>query len=388
MLQWIIEFFRSLFGSSSSSSEPAPALSSGSSNSNDHAAKLKASGQIRGLEHVEGAENIRVVSGNVIRSMEGAALVEDPDDGSRHWSRTWNMDISPSKWKDEWGPIKGKDDADTFWYHKYEFDLAQAGDPEEAEAKIKGFGYRDVGHYFQVEITLTKYYGTPDSSEDTLSAFILDSGIVMKAAMGGMQKKIAADGAAAIAANPELLAPFEGVDLDTYALCAAKSAGGMGQAEFTALLASKGMDVAKWTRVNAEWTDRMAKDTSLAIVNAYSKAFAGAGAGSYGGAAQAAGQALGTTNVAGGGEPVPFEKLCEIQGAMSAWSKTGQDVNAMLKHTFNMTAVDWSSISMWWMQKMMNDMTLMGRYNTESEKYEAQYSAGATSAKTDEDLSF
>ena len=42
-------------------------------------------------------------------------------------------------------------------------------------------------------------------------------------------------------------------------------------------------------------------------------------------------------------EPIPFEKACEIQGAMTAWSNTGQDVNALLQSQFGMNAADWAA---------------------------------------------
>jgi hypothetical protein len=159
--------------------------------------------------------------------------------------------------------------------------------------------------------------------------------------------------------------------------------------EWVALLAEHGLDLAKWERVQGVWTDRMSKDTSGAIAMAYSKAFGGAGAGQFGGAAAqgAAVMNLGSVVEAGGDEPVPFERLCEIQGAMTAWSNSGQDVNAMLKHSFDMNAQDWSSVSMWWMTKMQSDMALMQKYSELSDKYAEQYGANAGSG-ADDDLSF
>jgi hypothetical protein len=133
----------------------------------------------------------------------------------------------------------------------------------------------------------------------------------------------------------------------------------------------------------------MSKDTSGAIAMAYSEAFGNAGAGQYGAAGQAGAAVLGGQSVqaAGGAEPMSFERYCEIQGAMTAWSKTGQDVNAMLKHTFNMTAVDFSTVSMWWMSHMQSDLSYFDKHSKLTEKYEAQYSAGAP-AGADDDLSF
>lgn len=386
MIDALIRWILSLFGINKNVTNTAQAALQAAGGSAD-AHREQLGRHIKGLEHIEGAEHIRVVEGNAVRTEQGAALMHDPDDGSYHWTSTWNRAVPPAQWQDEWGPVS-KDDFDTFWWHKTEFDMLHAGDAEEAERKVQSFGYRDMGHFFQVEHTFLKYYGHPHSpGAVNLEDFMWDQERVSKAAMAGMMKMQEAKSAAALAANPELLAPVEGVDLDTYAKLAAASATGTTPEQFNAMLAQHGIDMAKWQRVNSTWTDRMAKDTTQAITTAYAKAFANAGSGQFGGAAQAAGQVMGTTGEAGGSEPVPFEKLCEIQGAMTAWSKTGQDVNAMLKHTFGITAGDWSNISMWWMTKMMNDLSLMTRYNEEAERYEAQYSAGAPAA-ADSDLTF
>lgn len=379
----IIEFFKKLFGA-----KVEQAVGNAADQAKqDHQQKLQQ--HIRGLEHVEGAENIRIADGATVRECQGARLFRDSEDGTMIWTNTWNRDVPPAQWVDEWGPITPQD-IDTFWYHKTEFDMLHTSDADEAERKIQSLGYRDVGHMFQVETTLLKYFGQPHSPGDTnLSDLIWDQGRASQAAIAGNMRYQQAQQQAAVAGNPELMAPVEGVDLDTYAKVAAASASGLGQDEFNALLGQNGMDQAKWQRVNAEWTDRMAKDTSGAIGMAYSKAFGGAGAGQYGAAGQAGAAVLGGGSVqaAAGQEPMPFERYCEIQGAMTAWSNTGQDVNAMLKHTFNMTALDWSTASMWWMSHMQSDLSYFERHTQLTEQYEKQYSAGAP-AGADDDLTF
>jgi hypothetical protein len=391
IIQWILNLF-GLGRAANDASSVANQLSAGHQGASAAAHQGASSaaqdfgGAIKGVENIQGAENIRVVDGDVVKAEQGASLIRDPDDGELLWTNTWNKEVRPEQWQDEWGPLS-QDDFDTFWHHRYEFDLLQSGDPEEAERKLQSFGYRDVGHYFQVETTFLKHNAEPGSG-DTLDELIFNHQIVSQAAQAGMMKKLQADSAAALQANPELLAPVEGVDLDTYAMLAATSAtGGLAPDAFTALLAKHGLDNAKWLRVNNEWSDRMSKDTTHTITQAYGKAFANAGAGQFGGAAAAAGGVMGTMAEAGGGEPVSFERLCEIQGAQTAWAKTGQDVNAMLKHTFGVTAGDWANMSMWWMTKMRTDLSLMERYGKLSEQYEAQYAGGAT-AGADEDLAF
>lgn len=344
---------------------------------------------VRGLEHLGGASQVRVVSGNKVREVHGAALIRDADGDGDFWVNTWNTEIHPSQWVDEWGPVAAQD-IDSFWHHKTEFEMLLAGDPEEAARKVQAMGYRDVGHYYQVEITFRKYNGVPHSPGDTtLDSLMWNPELASKAAIAGAMRYHQNQHQQALAANPELMSPVEGIDLDTYAKVAAASASGLPQDQLHALLGQHGMDMAKWQRVNQAWTDRMAKDTSGAIAMAYSKAFGGAGAGQYGAAAQAGAAVMGGGSVqaAGGAEPMSFERYCEVQGAMTAWSKTGQDVNAMLKHTFNMTALDWSSVSMWWMSHMQSDLSYFDRHTKLTEQYEAQYSAGAP-AGADDDLTF
>jgi hypothetical protein len=378
----VLEFIKKLFGFASDT----PPDSSSTTSSGPSAGHGSGS-PIRGMEHVSGVENIRVTYGKAIKTERGATLVEDPDDKEQRWLNTWNRAISPSQWTDEWGPVAAKD-IDSFWHHKTEFDMLQSGDPLAAEQKIQGFGYRDVGHLFQVETTFLKHFGTP-SHGPQLDDMVWDADVVSKAAMAGAMRFNQSQQSAAIAANPELLAPVEGVDLETYATVAAAAASGLPQDQFAALLAKHGMDVPKWTRVNGAWTDRMSKDTSGAIAMAYSRAFGSAGQGQYGaaGAAGAATLGGGSVQAAAGGEPMPFERYCEIQGAMSAWSTNGLDVNAMLKHTFDMNAQDWSMASMWWMTHMQSDLSYFTKWEALTKKYEEQYGANANKG-ADDDLAF
>jgi hypothetical protein len=182
--------------------------------------------------------------------------------------------------------------------------------------------------------------------------------------------------------SSELLEPIEGVDIKTYAQLAATRAGGMSQEDFLKQLAANGMDMEKYNRVEKGWNDRMSSDSTATVATEYGKAFSGAGAGQYGAAGQAAaGFATtgdGTTGVvADGPEPIPFEKYCEIQGAQTAWSNTGQDVNAMLQSTFEMSALDFSNLSAYWMSKYAADPELMTKYDELTNKYQQQYSGGA-----------
>lgn len=373
MLQTIIKFLMNLFGLNKT---PASANQLSQSSAGQQA--------IKGLEDIE-AENIRVSSGDVIRRVDGAALIRDEDDGEILWCSEVDLDVPAAQYVDDFGPLSGPDDLDKLLFHETEINMTMQGDADEAEKKCQEFGYEHMGQFYRVRATMLKHKGTPSGPH--LSDYVFDSSDVMRAAMGGMHMRQAHHTEAALAADPTLLEPVQGVDLDTFATISAASASGLSQDQLTALLGEHGLDAAKWQSVNAEWTDRMAKDTSFTITNAYSKAFGSAGAGQYGGAGAAGAAAMGTTNAAAGDEPVSFERYCEIQGAQTAWSASGQDVNAMLKQAFDMTALDWSTMSMWWMQKMQSDPSLFGPYGELCEKYQKQYGAGAMTG-ADDDLAF
>ncbi len=70
---------------------------------------------------------------------------------------------------------------------------------------------------------------------------------------------------------------------------------------------------------------------------------------------------------------VPFEKYCEIAGAMNAWTKQGKDISAGLHKHFQMTAMDYSNISMYWTQKMMADLSMFDRQTQLQNHYEQRY---------------
>jgi hypothetical protein len=55
-----------------------------------------------------------------------------------------------------------------------------------------------------------------------------------------------------------------------------------------------------------------------------------------------------------GAEPIPFERFVEIQEAMGAAARRGQDANAVLAH-FGLSAVDWSNAGMFWSKRMQQD---------------------------------
>ena len=330
----------------------------------------------------------------LIQTSGAAMLVEI--DGESSWNlpgpdgEPWGYSSQKAaQIPDVWGPLAGPQDLEQFALHMTQVDN-NAMDPMKQLEIVQRHGYADMETYLRTKYTFLKHNGTGDPN-GSLDGFHFGDNFtqaMMKASMQAVQE----DMVATAAANPEMLAPIEGITVETYAACAAKQAAGLDQNSFLQLLAQYGMDMAMWDRVSGGWMTRMSQDTTATIATIYSKAFAGAGQGQYGAAAAATADAnsgigVMTGQAAGGQEPVPFEKLCEIQGAQTAWANTGKDVNAMLQQVFGITALDWSSMSMWWMTKMTMDVGLMQKYSDLSAKYEKQYTGGGGGG-ADSDISF
>lgn len=373
-------FFKKLFGGGDDSSQAEKAAKA----AEERQAELREQ-NIKGLEHIEGVGNIKISEGKVIREMPGAALCEHEDE-ELLWHSTHEIDIPVDSWKDVWGPLggKGDDTLATFCYHEAVFGEEEMNGVEEVEEAVKNLGYEDMGQYYAVRLTIIKHWGTRNGPE--LSDCTLDSQEYMSAVMKGQRMKLDGDMDGALQADPALIAPIEGTTMEVYAQISAQQAQGLSQDQFNQLLAQHGLDMAKWDTVSSGWTDRMSKDTTHTLTQIYGKAFQGAGQGQFGAASQAVAATGMDGTAAAGGEPIPFDKACEIQGATTAWSNTGKDVNAMLQSTFKMNAAEWAAANTWWMTQLMADIPRFEEYNTKVAEYEAKYTGGG--GDPDSDLSF
>lgn len=369
----------------------AQQLASGGGSSTTATEQKAAASQLQGTDELSGMEHVKVHGtgddDQVLERQNGASLIEDADDGEVQWVDTTDKDVAPDQWQDEWGPLAGPDDESLvdFLAHEKIFDMERSGDARAAAEKVKEFGYEDVGHLYRVRTTILKHFGTAHG--DTLDSYVFQSQQVMSAMMKAAQRMHQMTMDQTAAANPELLEPIEGVSVELYAQISAKSAQGMSVEELQAELAQHGLDKPTWDRASEGWMQRMQNDTTATIATIYGKAFQGAGQGQFGGAAQAAAGTGYDGTAAGGPEPIPFEKACEIQGATSAWSETGQDVNAMLQQTFQMNAADWASANHWWMTQLTADVARFDEYNSKVEAYKEKYK-GAAGGPTDQDIAF
>jgi hypothetical protein len=366
-----VDWIMSLFGKKTD----APAPAADGSMSAEERQKIRTDA-VSGLEDVEGAENIHVHgegdSARVVKHTPGADLIEE--DGETQWVDRVNKDVPREQWQDVWGPVgKVANDLrlEEFCLHERQFDEARQGDPLAAEQKLLAFGYSSVGEFYHVRTTVLKYFATPQGPN--VGDAIIDSQTYMNAVMRADARIRDAKGAAVRAANPEMFAPVEGVTLEGYANISARLAQGMQQAELVQLLGTQGLDFAAWSRASTVWNDRMSKDTTHTITTAYGAAFSGAGQGQFAAQAKAAAATNMNGSAAGGPEPMPFDKCCEIQGAMAAWSKSGKDVNALLKSKFNMNAAEFSAAHTWWLTQLMADIPRFNDYTAKCDAHEKRY---------------
>ncbi len=243
--------------------------------------------------------------------------------------------------------------------------IERAGEDHEKEhALCLKYGYADIFHFGRVQRTFLKYWGDANGS-DELRQFIWKEPEFSQALMGSMQLAQEEEARAALAQNPALLAPEEGVPIETYAaICATVAGRNVEVAELQQILARASMDIPKWQRVNGAWAARMGADATHTVTMAFTKAYTAAGAGQFGAAAQAASNAMsGAPGTAvAGAEPMSLERYAEIGVAMDAWARQGRDVHAMMNQVFQINAGDLSNVGMYWHQRWTADVTLLGRY--------------------------
>lgn len=99
-----------------------------------------------------------------------------------------------------------------------------------------------------MQATILKHYATPHGPN--LSDCVIDSQEYMSAMMRADARRRDQKQAGFAAANPELLAPVEGVTVELYAQIAARIAQQIPQAELMKLLAANNLDYPTWERAS------------------------------------------------------------------------------------------------------------------------------------------
>lgn len=231
---------------------------------------------------------------------------------------------------------------------------------------IKEFGFKNGGHWEKFRSWGVAKWSAETGETPTNLEFRM-SGIAREKMMNAQIQQQSGKGG--------LLEPVEGITLEQWAQANAKIAGGSDKNQ---LIAGLGIDVPKWDRVNAEWLDRMSKDTTFTIATAYGNAFT-------------SGSQMGTHSVGGdlGPEPVSYEKYIEIMVAQDAAGRQGKDPVEALKQ-FGLTVLDWSNIGMYWSKKWQQNAEHYHALDTQYRPiYEAKYGIAeeATAGEDDDDLS-
>ncbi|MBK6846243.1 MAG: hypothetical protein IPG96_01385 [Proteobacteria bacterium] len=252
------------------------------------------------------------------------------------------------------------DDLETFCLIGFELEEAEAEDSTALEAKLREHGLSGKEEWWRIVASFIVHHYRDLPREEAADRHV-------QAMANARFRQQANATQRAAAADPTLLAPFEGVTVEGWAKAAAALGSETDAGRQAQLLLRLGMDAAKWQRVNDEFQARMQRDTSFVIAQAFGAAFTQAQTGAVG-AGGGAGQS--------GDEPVSFERYAEIMGAMGAWGQSGADVNANLKQHFGITAMDISKIAAFWNTRFQADVKLMIKHGELMTKYQEQY-AGA-----------
>lgn len=258
-------------------------------------------------------------------------------------------------------------DPKQIWIHQFAIEEAQ-GQGQTSDQGAQAQGYDSHDHFGYVLSYVSGKWSRLGVDEDGDKTVVVDDQFMnaaMEARMGQMQGMQAA----AVAADPSLLLPVEGISVEVWAAAAAELSG-LGQTgtpdQVTAILGTHGMDSAKWDAVNNGWQAKMQGDVTGAIATKFGAAFTGA---------------KGVD--AGGAEPVAFERFVEVMTAQEAWAAQGLDVNAQLQSVFGIDAGTYGAWGGYWSPKMATDMAMTRKYTELHDHYLAKYQG----AGMDDDLS-
>jgi hypothetical protein len=248
---------------------------------------------------------------------------------------------------DEWGPFDPRSPTAIEDDLVHEAVLFRAeSDPARYERTLEALGYRDPLQRAMTHATFRRYFDDRKKNPE--------EEVRMQMRVGQRASEEEARIEAAEASRNGLMEPIEGISLETYAALESKLAA-VGADAFVPVLAQYQLDQSKWERVRRDWFARMKEDPSGAVGSEYYRFYA--------------------ASPDARPKDVPFERFCELNGAMAAFRKQGKDVAASLQQHFQMSEHDCSNISMHWMKKVVTDPELAGRLGPLIEQFEKSYLA-------------
>jgi len=179
-------------------------------------------------------------------------------------------DVHPLDWQDDFGPFKFSQ-FNEFMAHLRVIDAA-GGEPAREHELCVQLGYRDTVHFRRVQTTFLKYFGK-SSGGDTLRSFVWDDAMSRMEITALEQREREQNARAALAADPALAAPEEGLTIRQYGWIVAQLAG---RRALPQVLGEIGLDAGNWERVNAAWRRRIMADATGALKVLCTEAFTAA----------------------------------------------------------------------------------------------------------------
>lgn len=282
-------------------------------------------------------------------------------------------EVHPLDWQDEFGPLKYTQFTE-FVMHIQAIERASE-DPAKEHSLCAQFGYQDVSQFRRVRVTFLKYWGKPDGAR-SLSCFVWKEPEFSQALMASMQIERELEAKAALAGNPALAAPEEGLAMEQYGSVCAQIGGRQVQVpELQRILARVGLDVPKWERVNKAWVARMTNDATGTLHMLFTRAYTAGSAASAAPPDEGSGApGRGAPNQGPASvEPMSLAKYAEIGAVMGAWGKEGKEVNAMLLQTYQLSAADLAKVGLYWHDRFNADVRLLGEYGRLKDQFEKKY---------------
>lgn len=256
-----------------------------------------------------------------------------------------SAEVHPVDWQDELGPLT-LDDLATFVFHMQQVEAVQ-NDRAALVPLCVELGYQDYWQYLRVYFTFLKYYAK--EKEPTKLRYLSftepDFSNAIMSSQGIAQRFKAKR---ALAANPQLLEPIDGVTVDRWAEIHTHKA----HKEHVALpelLAGFQLDVARWEAIDAGWTQRCSEDVDGALGLEFRIGQAQHSQGRYAASARAAAAAMrGDTGQLLGNEPMSQDEYNKLTLDMQSWAMQGLDASAKAKTELGITQGDLQDLALYW----------------------------------------
>jgi hypothetical protein len=257
-----------------------------------------------------------------------------------------SAEVHPLDWQDELGPLNSIDDFDVFIYHMQKIERVEGDRAEEGRLCVE-LGYRDYWHYRRVHWTFRKYYSKA-SNPTSLRHQSWAEPDFSSAIMSSMSVAQRIEAERARSQNAHLFEPIDGVSLNRWAEIHTHKAH-KENLPLPELLASFQLDVARWERIDAAWSERINQDVGGAMSLEFRIGQAEHSQGRYAASARAAAAAMrGDKSQLLGNEPMSQDAYTKLTLDMQRWAIQGLDPSAQAKETLGITQGDLQDLALYW----------------------------------------